>query len=141
MTSIHLLLLAGVAYAFHPSADQQSVLIVAAVLTVPFNLLMFATENLIFLISPEPPGERRARRLLDPRPADLHAIPPRRSGHDRRRHRRHRRPPGVPGHGAVLAGALAAVTAAVLLVESAAMIPALAWAFARFDPSLHTPGQ
>jgi hypothetical protein len=37
--------------------------------------------------------------------------------------------------------ALTAVTAAVLLAESAALIPALAWAFARFDPSLHTPGQ
>jgi Putative ABC exporter len=140
MTAIHLLLLAGVAYAFHPSADQRAILVVAAVLTVPFNLLMFATENLIFLISPSRPASvgpgdfsilgRQIftlflRAVIVMIGAGIAAT---------------------AGGVAYLIGGrslavLTVVTGAVLLAESAALIPALAWAFARFDPSLHTPGQ
>ena len=109
-------------------------------LTVPFNILMFATENLIFLISPSRPATVG--------PGDFSIL-------GRQIFTLFLRAVVVMiGSGiAAIAGGVAylatnrsisvltTVTAAILLAESAALIPALAWAFTRFDPSLHTPGQ
>ena len=140
MTGIHLLLLGATAATFDMTPGQRSMLGVAAVLSPPFNLLMFAAENLIFLLSPSRPAtvgpgdfQILGRQIVTMAVRTVLVL-----------------------LCAVIAGVFAlaaymlsgqslvvptAVGAAVLLAESAALVPMIAWAFRRFDPSLHTPGQ
>jgi hypothetical protein len=138
LTTIHLLLLAGVAVAFAGVRGLHRPLWAGAALTLPFNLLLFASENLIFLLLPHrptasSPGDFQLlgrqmftlllRTILVGACVVLAAFP------------------AVVAY--FLAGGSLAVStsvlAAMLLMEVAALVPVIAWAFQRFDPSIHTP--
>lgn len=135
LTAAHILLLLSVATMVR---SQRSVLIVAACLALPFNGLLMTTENLIFLLFPTRPAAaspgdfqvlgRQAAQLV------MKAI-------------------------AVMIGCLIAFAAAapifivtggslpaltliawaLLAAEACALVPAIAWAYNRFDPSVDTP--
>ena len=135
LTGAHVLMLLGVAAAV---PAQRDVLFVAACLALPFNALLMATENLIFLLFPTRPAAaspgdfqvlgRQAVQLV------MKAI-------------------------AMLIGCLVAfgiavplfiftggsqpvltlVAGTILATEVVALIPAIAWAYNRFDPSVDTP--
>jgi hypothetical protein len=138
LTLIHWLVLAAAAATFDPAAAPRPALWVAAALAGPFNLLLFACENLIFLLSPSRPtavgpgdfqviGRQMFALALRTLLVGIGA--------------------GVAaGFGVVaytLSGnaplVLAAVTAGVLLAEAAALVPLIGGAFRRFDPSIHMP--
>lgn len=118
--------------------NSAIILLVAAVFTVPLNLVLFAVENLVFLLYPA--------RLIPNTPGDLQHV-------------------GrqmvfmllkamllfvcygtAAAFGAiafVLIGfssiAFAAVSWVVLILEAVGLIHLIAWAFRRFDPSIDTP--
>jgi len=138
LTGLDWVLLAAVNNFFHVTPTERRALLSAAVMAVPFNLLLFAAENLVFLVFPVRPaavgpgdfqvlgrqiftlGLRTVVVLLGAAVAALFGIV------------------AYVFSGKSLA-ALTAVTSAVLLLESAALMPLLALAFERFDPSAHTP--
>lgn len=116
-------------------------MLVAAALALPFNLLMFAAENLVFLLAPSRPAGAG--------PGDFSVLG------------RQLFTLGIRTAGVALAASLAAALAlltyhlvpgsfalpvatavgfVVLAAEGAAAVPIVAWAFNRFDPSLHMPG-
>lgn len=135
LTCIHMLLLGSVMVA---TPVRRDLLAVAAALALPFNALLMSTENAIFLLFPTRPAAvtpgdfqmlgRQVAQLL------MKAI--------------------SVMVGLVLAFAIAAipfmllggplvvltiVAGAVLLAETTALVPLMAWAFRRFDPSVDTP--
>jgi hypothetical protein len=138
LTTIHLLLLGGVAVAFAGVRGLQRPLWAGVALALPFNLLLFAAENLIFLLLPHrptasSPGDFQLlgrqmftlllRTILVGACGLLAAIPA-----------------FVASY--LTGGSLAvliSVLAAILLAEAVALVPVIAWAFQRFDPSIHTP--
>jgi hypothetical protein len=127
--------LAGVAAA---QADHRSALAAAAVVMVPFNIVLFCAENLVFMLFPSrpavaSPGDpqilgRKFVFLLMKSIILMVAI-----------------------LGAAIGGGVvwiftgkslafaAAATAATLLVEGAGLVALIAWAYQRFDPSVDTP--
>jgi hypothetical protein len=135
LTAAHVLLLAGVLFA---TPGNRGVLIAAAFLALPFNALLMAMENLIFLLFPTraaaaSPGDfqvlgRQVAQLVMKAMAVMigfliamgFAVPI-----------------YIMLGGPVVV--LTAVAALVLLIETAALIPAIAWAYNRFDPSIDVP--
>lgn len=133
-TLVQVLLLFGLALSL---PDLRMLLLVTAAFTLPLNLLLFAVENLLFLLFPS--------RSVAFNPGDIQGF----------------------GHQVVLfmvkmfalfgcitvsvvAGvvvsmaarsvlAVVAVAWITLLLEAAAFLPLLSWAFRRFDPSMHQP--
>jgi len=135
LTGAHLLLLLSVAVAVK---SQRQMLIAAACLALPFNAMLMAIENLIFLLFPTrpvaaSPGDfqvlgRQVVQLV------LKAI--------------------AVMSGCVLAFLIAvpfyllaggsmivlmAIAGIVMTGQTCALVPAIAWAYRRFDPSLDTP--
>ena len=135
LSAVHVLLLGSVA-AMIPS--ERPVLLVAACLAPPFNLLLMATENLIFLLFPTRPaaaspgdlqvlGRQAAQILMKAIAVMLGCLLA--AGF------------AVPlyiftGGSLVLLVLLGAI---ILLGEVCALVPAIGWAFRRFDPSIDTP--
>lgn len=135
MTTLHVLAFAGLWFVIGP---QKQTLLAAAPLIVPFNLLVFCSENLIFLLFPHRPAAAS--------PGDLQVL-------------------GrkfifllmkglvlmvglcVAGSIGVTAWILTAKSTAALIcaswialaIEGAALVPAIAWAYRKFDPSTDTP--
>lgn len=116
----------------------RPILLGALIVVLPFNLILFEAENLIFLLFPSrpaavSPGDFQVLgrkfifvvgKILILGPACFFAA--------------------LAGMLAlVLTGknvAAAAITAAIILmVQGAAMVPLLTWSFRRYDPSVHTP--
>jgi hypothetical protein len=116
-------------------------MLVAAALAPPFNLLMFAAENLVFLLAPTRPAGAG--------PGDFSVLG------------RQLFTLGIRTAGVAVAAALAAglailayhltpapfalpvatgVAFVLLAAEGVAAVPLVAWAFRRFDPSVHMPG-
>lgn len=135
LTCLHWLLLA---IATPMVQSQRRYLLAAIVLVLPFNLLLFQAENLIFLLFPSrpatvSPGDFQmlgrkfifvlAKLIFLALAAMIAAIPAgvlfELNG---------RRLPPVVALGWVL-----------LAAQAAAVVPILTWAYNRFDPSLHTP--
>jgi hypothetical protein len=138
LSGMHLLLLTGVAVAFRASPGLLRPLWAAAVLSLPFNLLLFAAENLVFLLIPHrptaaTPGDFQLlgrqmftlvlRTLLVAVCASVALVPAVFAYH-------------LSGQSLA---AFTVVLAGVLLGEAAGLVPLIGWAFARFDPSLNTP--
>jgi hypothetical protein len=114
------------------------ILIVAAVFTVPFNLVLFTVENLVFLLYPA--------RLIPNTPGDFQHVG---------RQMVFTLLKGMllfvcygtaAAFGAIafaLSGfspiAFAAVSWVVLILQVVGLIHLIAWAFRRFDPSVDTP--
>jgi hypothetical protein len=135
LTAAHLLLLGSVMLA---TTAHRGLLLVAAALALPFNALLMSTENAIFLLFPSRPAaaspgdfQMLGRQLIQ---LVMKAI-------------------------SVMAGLVIAVSIAapvfvllggplivltqiaggILLAETCALVPLMAWAFQRFDPSVDTP--
>lgn len=135
LTAAHVLFLASIAAITHRHTDE---LVAAVFVALPFNALLMTTENLIFLVFPTRPAAaspgdfqvlgRQAIQLVMKAVAvivgSVVAF-------------------GIAGAIAVLLGGslplLTLIAAVLLLAESAALIPAIAWAYNRFDPSVDTP--
>lgn len=135
LTAAHMLLLGSVMVA---TATHRDLLAVTAGLALPFNALLMSTENAIFLLFPSRPAAASPGdfQMLGRQAAQL-----------------------VMKAFAVIIGLVIAFTIAaplfillggslilltllagtVLLGETCAMIPLMAWAFQRFDPSVDTP--
>jgi hypothetical protein len=136
LTCFHVIILFGVAVA---SPNQRGMLLVAAWLALPFNALLVASDNLIFLLFPARPaaaspgdfqmmGRQAAQLILKAIVVVIgcliaFAI-------------------AIPVH--ILTGGslvvLAILAWTILALETAALVPAIAKAFRRFDPSLDMPG-
>ncbi|MDB5299679.1 MAG: hypothetical protein JWO87_1342 [Phycisphaerales bacterium] len=135
LTIVHALLL-GIASALLPG--QRPVLLAALLLALPFNGILFASENLIFLLFPSRPAAVS--------PGDFQVM-----GRKFVFLLMKAMMLAVAGIIALFAGllvwimtgrALAPAIAAgwlALAAEAAALVPAIAWAYRRFDPSIHTP--
>jgi hypothetical protein len=135
LTTIHALLL-GIASVLLPG--QRPILFGAIVLALPFNAILFAAENLIFLLFPSRPAAVS--------PGDFQVM-----GRKFIFLLMKAMMLGVAGAIALFAGsliwivtgrALAPAIAAgwlALAAEATALVPAIAWAYRRFDPSIHTP--
>jgi hypothetical protein len=135
LTTAHLLLLASVALAIH---THGAILLVAACLALPFNALLMAAENLIFLLFPSRPAAaspgdfqvmgRQATQLIMKSLTVMIGL-------------------GIALGIAIpiyvlLGGAMTVMTViagTMLIGETCALVPAIAWAFNRFDPSVDTP--
>lgn len=130
--------LALLAVAARVAPQHQRLFVCAAVLVLPFDSLLFAVENLLFLLFPTRPAAAspgdfqilgRQALVLSGKTMVLGiiAIPPM----------------VIAGVVWVLMGkslpAATAVAATLLIAEVLAMIPLIGWAFVRFDPSIHTP--
>jgi hypothetical protein len=135
LTMVHTLLL-GIAAAMLPG--QRAILLGALVLALPFNAILFGAENLIFLLFPSRPAAVS--------PGDFQVMG--------------RKFVFLLMKALMLAVAgIIALTAALLVwiatgrslapaiavgwlalaAEAIALVPAIAWAYRRFDPSIHTP--
>jgi hypothetical protein len=135
LTVSHVLFLASIAAI---TRQHKAELLAAAFVALPFNALLMTTENLIFLLFPTRPAAaspgdfqvlgRQAIQLVMKAVAVIVGCV---------------LAFGIAGTLAMLVGGslalLALVAAVILLVESATLIPAIAWAFSRFDPSVDTP--
>lgn len=135
LTLAHVLLLTGVAIA---APSYRNVLFVAACLALPFDAMLMATENLIFLLFPSRPAAaspgdfqvlgRQAAQLVMKALAVCIGL-------------------GVALIVAIplyiLSGGsfvlLTVLTGAILAAQTCTLIPAVAWAYNRFDPSVDTP--
>ena len=134
LTLAHVLLVTSVALA---GAAHKEFLLVAALLAFPFNALLMATENLIFLLFPTRPAAAS--------PGDFQVL-----GRQASQLAMKALTVGV-GLGIALAlalplyalsGSLAVMTTVagfMLAAETVALVPLIAWAFNRFDPSVDTP--
>ena len=135
LTAAHILLLSSVALAVDA---QRDVLLIAACLALPFNALLMTTENLIFLMFPTRPaaaspgdfqvlGRQAAQLVMKAICVCIGATVA--IG------------PGIYLY--ILTGGskivLVGFAGAMLAGEAAALIPAIAWAYNRFDPSVDTP--
>lgn len=135
LTAAHVLLLGSIMLA---TPAHRDVLAVAAALAMPFNALLMATENTIFLLFPTRPAAatpgdfqmigRQAAQLM----MKAFAV--------------------IIGVGIAFALALplfyllgqtltvlTLVAGAILLAETCALVPLMDWSFRRFDPSVDTP--
>jgi hypothetical protein len=130
--------LALLAVAAHFVSHHASAFICAAVLVLPLDLLLFAVENLLFLLFPTRPAAAspgdfqilgRQALVLAGKMIVLTIV-------------------AVPPLAiailvwTVTSKSVAAFTiaaAALVMAEVMAMIPLIGWAFVRFDPSIHTP--
>ncbi len=135
LSAAHILLLLCVGLTTN---SRHELYFTAAALALPFNALLMSTENLIFLLFPSRPAAsspgdfqvlgRQAAQLVI---KSLSVIV-----------------------GGIIAMAIAVplfiltggswlvltlVAGAILLGQTCALVPAIAWAFARFDPSVDTP--
>jgi hypothetical protein len=135
LTGAHVLLLSSVAIV---TPSHREIFIVAACLSLPFNALLLAIENLIFLLFPTRPaaaspgdfqvlGRQAAQLIMKGIAVSLGfgialavAIPL-----------------YIVTKGSLLV--LTTVAGSLLAIEAGALVPAIAWAFARFDPSVDTP--
>ena len=118
--------------------ESAVILLVAAVFTVPIDLVVFATENLIFLLYPS--------RLIPNTPGDLQHM-------GRNMISMMMKSlviffcfgiaAGFGGIAYAVTGlswiTFAAVSWVVLLLEGIGLVHLNAWAFRRFDPSIDTP--
>jgi hypothetical protein len=139
LTTAHLLLLGSLALATRSHArTHHDFLLVAACLALPFNALLMAAENLIFLLFPSRPaaaspgdfqvmGRQAAQLIMKSLLVMIGlgiAI-------------------GIAVPFYVLLGGslpiLAVIAGTFLIGETWALIPAIARAFNRFDPSVDTP--
>ncbi|MDB5358356.1 MAG: hypothetical protein JWN24_4809 [Phycisphaerales bacterium] len=135
LTTVHALLL-SIAAILLPG--QREILFIALVLALPFNAILFAAENLIFLLFPSRPAAVS--------PGDFQVM-----GRKFIFLLMKAMMLGVAGAVALFAAllvwivtgrSLAPAVAAgwlTLAAEAVALIPAIAWAYSRFDPSIHTP--
>jgi len=134
MSMIHIAVLLAMGTIIH----NYSAIALAAALILPINLLLFCAENLVFLLFPHRPAAAS--------PGDLQILG--------RKFVFLLMKGLVLMIGALIAGCFAAlawvftgkslvVVGAVawiaLAVECAALVPAIAWAYRRFDPSVDTP--
>lgn len=135
LTASHILFLVSIML-MTPSHRPE--LIAAAFVALPFNALLMTSENLIFLLFPTRPAAaspgdfqvlgRQAIQLVMKAFAvivgGVFAF-------------------GIAGGVTVLVGGslplLVSLAVLLLLAECAALVPAIAWAFGRFDPSIDTP--
>jgi hypothetical protein len=135
LTGAHLLLLGSLMLA---TPAHHAFLAVAAALALPFNALLMSTENVIFLMFPSRPAaaspgdfQMMGRQLIQLLLKGCSVMT-----------------------GLVIAFAIALpvfklmggplvvltmIAGGVLLGESCALVPLMAWAFGRFDPSVDTP--
>jgi hypothetical protein len=133
MTICHLLIVAGVTAAL---GHADRVLVFAAVVCLPFNAMLFAIENLIFLLFPTRAAANPAdfqgygRQILLLFAKGLLTLV---AG-------------GIAAALAMVAHLLtdswvvsAATAGVVLTVIAAALVPAVGWAYARFDVSSDVP--
>lgn len=135
LTAAHVLLLGSVSFVVH---EHRDVLLIAACLALPFNALLMATENLIFLLFPTRPAAaspgdfqvlgRQAAQLVMKAFTVLSGCMV---------------AFGIAalvllatGGGLVV---LAIVAGVILAGETLALVPMIAWAYNRFDPSVDTP--
>ena len=135
LTGAHIILLGSVA-AF--VREHRDVLLVAAVLALPFNALLMATENLIFLLFPTRPAAVS--------PGDFQLL-------GRQAAQLAMKAMSVMAAGIVAFGVavplfvltrgslvvLTVVAGAALSAEACGLVPLIAWAYRRFDPSTDTP--
>jgi hypothetical protein len=135
LSAAHILLLVGVAAA---ATTNRGLLLTAAALALPFNALLMSAENLIFLLFPSRPaaaspgdfqvlGRQAAQLVLKSFFVIMGCIIA--------------LVVAVPLF--ILTGGsyivLIAVAGSLLAGETCALIPAIAWAYNRFDPSLDIP--
>lgn len=135
MASLHIAVLVAIGLAI---PQRWPIWVAAAVIAVPFNLLLFCTENLVFLLFPSRPAAAS--------PGDLQIL-------------------GRKFIFLLIKAAILMVCCAVafgfailvwvlsgksipaatitllllILLECAALVPFIAWAFRRFDPATDTP--
>ncbi|HEY8747212.1 MAG TPA: putative ABC exporter domain-containing protein [Tepidisphaeraceae bacterium] len=135
LTMAHVLLLLGVALS---ASAKRELILTAAALAFPFNALLMSTENLIFLLFPSRPAAAS--------PGDFQVL-------GRQAAQLVLKSVSVMMGGVIalivavpvfiLTGGsyivLAVVAGAMLIGETCALIPAIAWAYSRFDPSVDTP--
>ncbi len=138
LTIVHWALLGATASTIGRSSDDHRALACLAVMVLPFNCLLFAAENLVFLVFPMRPAAVG--------PGDFQVLGRQIVTHALRAIIVAIGAGVAVGIGAVAyraahksLPALAMVSAALLLLEAAALLPPMALAFARFDPSRHTP--
>lgn len=134
MTTFHLSVIAMAAFA---AAGKMDLLVLAAVLALPVNLLLFAIENLMFLLHPtrfvssgpgDLQGSGRTMMLMFVKLLILSLALGLAGGFGALTH--------VFTNSLAAAGAAALV---VMIIEIAAMLALMAAAFKRYDPSIHTP--
>jgi hypothetical protein len=136
LTVFHVVMLLGIAAVV--AADRRGVLLVAAALALPFNALLVTSDNLIFLLFPSRPAAaspgdfqmlgRQAAQLIMKGLAVIFgcviafgiAIPV-----------------YILTGGSLIV--LSVIAGTILAGESAALIPLVAGAFRRFDPSIDMP--
>ena len=120
------------------TTTHRDLLAVAAGLALPFNALLMSTENAIFLLFPSRPAAaspgdfqmlgRQAAQLVMKAFAVIFGLVI---------------AFGVAAPVFVLLGGplivLTLLAGAVLFGETCALVPLMAWAFRRFDPSIDTP--
>ena len=135
LTASHVLFLASIAAI---TRQHKAELMAAAFVALPFNALLMTTENLIFLLFPTRPAAaspgdfqvlgRQAIQLVMKAVAVIIGCV---------------LAFGIAGSVAMIVGGslalVALVAAIILLIESATLVPAIAWAYSRFDPSVDTP--
>jgi hypothetical protein len=138
LTLVHWVLIATLAGTFGRSSEYLRALACMAVMVLPFNCLLFAAENLIFLLFPMRPAAVG--------PGDFQVL-----GRQIVTHGLRAFLVFIGATVALIFGglvyhlahrsliALVTITSILLLAEAAAMVPLLGWAFTRFDPSRHTP--
>lgn len=136
LSTFHVVLLAISALVFHIHRD---LLLTGLALSAPFNAILFGSENLIFLLFPSrpaavSPGDFQVlgrkfvfflSKLCILATACMVAFFAAWIAWELSRRYL---------YAAIAAGAM------VLAVEAVALVPLIAWAYRRFDPSLHTPG-
>ena len=135
LAALHTFVLLGAAHAI-PS--YRTGFMVGAALALPVDLMLFAIENLIFLMFPSRPaavspgdfqvlGRQVVVMAVKVFALAIVCLPTM----------------VVSVFVWVLSGrsavALTVVAAPLLIIEVAALVPAMAWAFKRFDPSIDTP--
>jgi hypothetical protein len=135
LSATHFCLLA---VAVHLVPHHSIVFVCAAILVLPLDLLLFAVENLLFLLYPTRPAAAspgdfqilgRQALVLAGKMMALTIV-------------------AAPPFAIALlvwivtaksAAAFTIVAATLVVAEVIALIPLIGWAFVRFDPSIHTP--
>lgn len=136
LSAFHLLLLGVSALVFNM---QRQWLLTGLALSLPFNAILFGAENLIFLLFPSrpaavSPGDFQVlgrkfvffiAKMVILAITSMIAFVPAVIVYQ------------LSGHRIHLAAAAGGV---VLAAQAVALVPLIAWAYQRFDPSIHTPG-
>jgi len=135
LAALHVCVLLGAAHAI---PAHRTAFLIACALALPVDLLLFAIENLIFLLFPSRPaavspgdfqvlGRQVVVMAVKVIALAIACLPTM----------------FVAIFVWILSGrsavALTLAAAPLILIEVAALVPAMAWAFDRFDPSLDTP--